>query len=81
VRFVPTGYGKNNQLDIMLCIAGHLVIIEAKAPGKWLTDLQVIACVNAYKSGATVFIISNEEGLEAFKNWVKKNERYWHAGH
>jgi hypothetical protein len=79
IRFVPTGYGRNNQLDITLCIAGHMVIIETKAPGKWLTPLQINACADAYRSGASVFIISGSAGLEGFKTWVRNNERYWHA--
>lgn len=72
--FVPTGYGKRNSLDYQLCIAGHFVAIETKAPGEDLTPLQRQTCRSMYNSGATVFIISGMEGLEAFKNWVKRNE-------
>jgi hypothetical protein len=79
IKYVPTGYGSNNQLDYTLCVAGHFVVIETKAPGEWLTPLQIMSCVNAFKAGATVFIISGDEGLGAFKNWVRNNERYWNA--
>lgn len=71
--FVPTGYGKNNSLDYHLCIAGHFVAIEAKAPGEWLTNNQRQTARNLYRSGATVFVISGPEGLASFQNWVKRN--------
>jgi hypothetical protein len=79
IRFVPRGFGRNNQLDITLCIAGHMVVIETKAPGNWLTALQINTAANAYRSGASVFIISGGEGLDAFKSWVRKHEHHWHA--
>lgn len=81
IKFVPTGYGRNNQLDYTLCIAGHMVVIETKRHGKWLTPLQINSCANAYRSGATVFIISGNDGLEGFKTWVRNNERHWNAAY
>jgi len=74
--FVPSGYGKNNTLDFTLCLAGHYVGIETKPPGKWLTPIQRLTCRNLYYSGATVFIISGPAGLQAFKDWVKRNEHW-----
>jgi len=74
--FVPTGYGKRNSLDYTLCLAGHFVAIETKAPGEWLTPQQRLTCRNMYYSGATVFIISGAVGLQAFKDWVKRHERW-----
>lgn len=71
--FVPTGYGKTNTLDYTICLAGHYVSIEAKAPGQWLNAQQRLTCRNLYRAGATVFIISGPEGLDAFKRWVEKN--------
>ena len=73
---VPGGYGKRNTLDYILCIAGHYVAIETKAPGEDLTPLQRQVCRNLFRSGATIFIISSKDGLDAFKNWVKRNERW-----
>ncbi len=74
---VPGGYGKNNMLDYHLCFAGHLVVIETKAPGKWLTAQQRLTCRDLLRSGATVFIVSGSEGLDAFKRWVDRNWHLW----
>ena len=69
--FVPFGYGKRNQLDYTMCIFGHFVVIETKAPGEWLTPLQRVTVRNIYRSGGKVFIISGPEGLAAFRRWVE----------
>ena len=71
--FVPSGYGKNNSLDYVICLAGHFIAIETKAPGEWLNAQQRLTARNMYYSGATVFIISGPEGLDAFKRWVDRN--------
>lgn len=75
--FVPSGYGKNNCLDYTLCICGHFVAIETKAPGEWLNAQQRLTARTMFKAGATVFIISGPEGLAAFKQWVERNEKLW----
>lgn len=74
---VPGGYGKNNMLDYHLCFAGHLVVIETKAKGKWLTAQQRLTARDLLHSGATVFIVSGSEGLDAFKHWVDRNWHLW----
>src|SRR5262245_61690935 len=61
--FVPTGYGKSNTLDYTICLGGHHIVIEAKAPGEWLTARERLTARTLYYSGATVFIISSPEGL------------------
>lgn len=71
--FVPTGYGKRNTLDFTICLRGHFVSIEAKAPDEDLTPNQRITARDLWQSGATVFVISNGEGMEAFKRWVTRN--------
>jgi hypothetical protein len=71
--FVPVGYGKRNQLDYTLCIYGHFVVVETKAPGEWLTPLQRQTCRSIYYAGGAVFIISGQEGLDAFKRWVERH--------
>ncbi len=71
--FVPTGYGRRNSLDYTICLWGHFIGIEAKAPGEDLTLNQRHTCRDLYWSGATVFIVSGSEGLEAFKRWVDRN--------
>jgi len=70
---VPTGYGKRNSLDYTICLAGHHIAIETKAPGEWLTAPQRLTCRNLYRAGATIFIISGVEGLDAFKRWVERH--------
>ena len=70
--FVPTGFGRRNQLDYTLCIYGRFVAIETKAPGEWLTPLQRQTCRSILRSGGKVFIISGAEGLEAFKRWMDR---------
>ena len=69
---VPVGYGKRNQLDYTLCLYGYFVAIETKAPGEWLTPLQRQTARNIIRSGGKVFIVSGEEGLNAFKRWTEK---------
>jgi hypothetical protein len=75
--FVPSGYGKNNMLDYTICLAGHYVAIETKAPGEWLNAQQRLTCRSLYRAGATVFIISRGEGLDAFKRWVERTAPAW----
>jgi hypothetical protein len=71
---VPTGYGKRNTLDFHLCLAGHFIAIEAKAPGEWLTPLQRQTCRTLYRAGCTVFIISGPDGIAALERWLARNE-------
>ena len=73
IMFVPVGYGKRNQLDYTLCIAGHFVAIETKEPGKWLTPLQRQTARGMCYAGAKVFIISGPDGLAALKRWVDRH--------
>ena len=75
--FVPTGFGKRNQLDYTLCVFGQFVAIETKAPGEWLTPLQRQTCRSILRAGGKVFIVSGSEGLEAFKRWVSQSAGSW----
>jgi len=70
---VPTGYGKRNTLDFHLCLAGHLIVIECKAPGEWLTPMQRHTCRTLYRAGATIFIVSTPEGVAALERWFETN--------
>ena len=74
---VPGGYGRHNMLDYHICFAGRLVVIETKAPREWLTPQQRIHARDLLRSGATVFLISGKDGLEAFKRWVDRNWHLW----
>lgn len=67
---VPSGFGKQ-QLDFCPCsVDGHLLIIETKAPGEWLTPLQRVTSMRWLKTGATVFIISDQAGLDALETFI-----------
>ena len=76
--FVPTGYGKRNTLDYTLCYAGRWVSIETKRPDEDLTPLQKLTVRTIIRSGGEVFVVSGDEGLQAFKNWVAKHAS-WYA--
>jgi hypothetical protein len=66
---VPSGYGKSG-LDYTMCIWGHFVAVETKAPGEWLTPRQRTRALEILGAGGTVFVISGPEGLQAFADWV-----------
>ena len=71
--FVPTGYGKRNTLDYTICYAGLWVSIETKRDDEDLTPLQKLTARAIIRSGGEVFVVSGDEGLNAFKNWVAKH--------
>jgi len=67
---VPSGYGERT-LDYLLCVAGHFVAIEAKAPGKHPTKLQELCMADISAAGGTTFVIDSVDGtyeLEKFLN-------------
>jgi hypothetical protein len=66
---VLTGYGQP-ALDFEGCINGLYFCIETKAPGEWLTPRQRQTALNIVGARGKVFIISSDEGLEAFRRWV-----------
>jgi hypothetical protein len=68
---VPTGFGKSG-LDYTICLWGHFVAIEAKAPDEWLTPRQRQRALDILKAGGTVFVISSPEGLQSFADWVER---------
>ena len=70
--FVPVGYGRRNTLDFTLCFCGQFAAIETKVPGKWLTPLQRQTARSIVQAGGKVFIVSGEEGLNAFKRWAER---------
>jgi hypothetical protein len=76
-RPVPSGYGKRNTLDFVVCLAGHFLAIETKAPDKWLTPLQRHTCRSMHRAGATVFIVSGVDGIEALERWIERNEPHF----
>lgn len=68
---VPNGYGKSG-LDYHCIVAGHALIIEAKAPGKEPTPRQRDALKGHLEAGATCFIISEQAGLDALDQWFQR---------
>lgn len=69
---VQAGYSRQ-MLDFCPCsVNGHLLIIETKAPGEWLTPLQRTTAVRWLKTGASVFVVSNEAGLIALSRFIDR---------
>lgn len=68
---VPHGYGKSG-LDYYGAIYGFFFAIETKADGEWLTPLQRDTALAILRGYGNVFVISTDEGLEAFKAWVTR---------
>lgn len=68
---VQTGYGKRD-LDFNCTINGYALRIETKAPGEDLTGPQRLIAKAVYEAHGTVFIVSNDEGLQALRNWIFK---------
>lgn len=58
-------------LDFICCIRGYFLAIETKAPGKKPTPRQLLTIAEMEKSGAFVYVVSDEDTLsrlEAFLN-------------
>lgn len=73
---VPSGYSRQ-MLDFCPCsVDGHLLIIETKAPGEWLTPLQRVTALRWIKTGASVFIISDSAGLAALSRFIDRRRGY-----
>ena len=67
---VPCGYGENS-LDWVGCINGQFVAIEAKAPRKKATDLQLNIIDRIRKAGGLTFVCDGRN-LEALETWLKR---------
>lgn len=68
---VPNGYGKSG-LDYHCVVAGHTLIIEAKAPGGEPTPRQRDALKLHLEAGATCFVVSEKAGLDALDRWFRR---------
>lgn len=70
---VQTGYGKRG-LDFHVVVNGFALFIETKEPNKLgeLTPTQREFAVQVWKSGAAVFVVSNDEGLRAVHRWMDR---------
>lgn len=68
---VPFGYGKKS-IDYEGCINGRFFGIEAKSPDNdaKVTPLQRDTLIAIVEAGGGAFIVSTDEGLNAFKRWA-----------
>jgi len=66
---VQTGYGAAT-VDCLGCYRGRFFAIETKAKGKKPTPRQLLTMEGMAMSGATVFVIDPDNGLEALKIWL-----------
>jgi hypothetical protein len=72
---VPSGYGPSS-LDYLLCINGHFVAIETKAPGKKPTDRQKMIIGQITRAGGVVFVIDSTDATHELETFL---ERHHHA--
>jgi hypothetical protein len=66
---VPGGYGKPT-LDYLGSARGRFFAIEAKAPGEKPTPRQEITIAAMLASGAMVFVIDGDAGIEVLDTWL-----------
>lgn len=59
---VPVGYG-TQTLDYLLCVNGHFLAIETKAPGKKPTPRQRDTIERMERAGGIVLVIDGPDGL------------------
>lgn len=67
---VSNGMGVHGIPDYIICYKGLLAGIEAKAPGKKPTALQVMHKNNIEKAGGRWFLVDGEESLQVLKDWI-----------
>jgi len=60
---VPAGFGPSS-LDYLLCVNGHFLAIETKAPGKKLTPRQQLCAKQITDAGGLVLVIDSEDMSE-----------------
>jgi hypothetical protein len=75
-RFMPVQMGMGTvTLDFLVCVNGHFLGIEAKAPGKEPTQLQRNTIRDIRAAGGETFVISNDMGLDALEKWLISNTK------
>jgi len=57
---VPSGYGESH-LDCILCVGGHYVSIETKAPGKKATARQKFRIGSVQRAGGIALVIDGTD--------------------
>ena len=64
-KFMPVQSGLDAKtLDYLLCINGRFVAIEAKAPGKRYTPLQLVHKMEIEAAGGWVFSVDGPDSIE-----------------
>lgn len=74
---VPGGYGPSS-LDCLLCINGHFVAVETKAPGKKPTPRQRNCTRMIEQAGGRVFIIDSAAGVVELVAYIEKLQNVEH---
>jgi hypothetical protein len=72
---VPGGFGAST-IDYILCVNGHFVGIETKAPGKKPTDRQKHIIGQIVRAGGTCFVIDSVDSTHELQSFL---ERAHHA--
>jgi hypothetical protein len=70
-KFMPvqSGYGKKT-LDYLLCVNGHFIAIETKAPGKKMTALQTQTAEDICAAGGRVFLVDGLASLARAMGYI-----------
>ena len=67
---VQNGMGEPT-LDFVACVNGYFFAVETKAPGKKPTPRQLVTMSKMAKSGAFVFVVSNDAELAVLEATIQ----------
>lgn len=67
---VQNGMGKPT-LDFILCVGGHFVGIEAKAPGKKPTPRQKLTMMEMEAAGGHTMVVDGDKSLNVLEFFIK----------
>jgi len=57
-------------LDFVCCYKGRYFVIEAKAPGKRPTAVQIDTMTKILEAGGQTFVVDDEASLQTVRNWM-----------
>lgn len=60
---VPTGF-QTKTVDYLVCCKGRFIAIEAKAPGKAVTDRQAHVLSHIRDAGGLTFVVATDKDVE-----------------
>jgi len=63
-------FGRAGIPDIIACVGGRFLAIEAKAAGKKPTKLQLACMADIYRAGGTVTVVSDGHSLLGLHNFL-----------